>query len=1345
MDDKGIEGRFRVLLDYFDSEEQELENFFLSLKRNDDFLEKWKIMLRALIFMVVDFGSKKCSKKRSKRRDRNSVRVVVDLWLYEVEEAFYQAEDLMDEIFTEALQHRLAAEFQTKSSPVGIYAKEKERKIEEILYRIDCILKQGDALDLSGGEEYAVYRMKLQKIRFNPIWGGESPGRYIYFVDESEVFGMDVKKEEFMNILLSDDTCNKELSVIPIQGQSRIGKTTLARIIYNDPIVGQHFDLKAWFRVGDFELVKVAKAMFESFNLQSFDLKELNLQSVLYRFQFQEKLQDYLRGKRFLLVLDDVCSVNKDWELFRSTLIGAAANKCCVIVTTRKEDYASLIGTVNAYRMEPLLYDESWSLFAKFAFGNKIPSSYPDLEQIGRKIVRCCDGLPSTVKTLGSLLRFKLQVEEWKTVQLKLEASDLHDRIPSDDLPTNLKQCLRYCSLFPNDYEFKKENLVLLWMAEGLLDRQREEESGYGYFVQLFSEEHFSSYSGRDVVDAPFKMFNQREDSSFSSRYFFRLEDNSFSQFSVCIRHLSLFFRSQYDSTVIFKAIDKSSFLRTFLPLGHGSCHLSSDELHNLLSKLQFLRVLSLSRYHITELPVSIGNLKHLRYIDLSLTPINRLPESVCDLCNLQTLILSNCHSLTELPQNMWKLINLRHLNICGTDLNEMPKKMSRLESLQTLSGFVVGKESSSALQELGALFHLRTLGISKLQNIVSAEDAAKARLKNIYSLNELVLEWGGDIVDPEKDEDVIEKLQPPARLQKLHINLYFGTKFPEWLGYDFLRNIAFLRLSNCKHCLDLPPLGQLRSLKVLIIEGMDAVKRVGSEFLRRMDSVKRVGFFRIDSVKSVGSEFLGTFGNIKSLETLTFEGMPECEEWVSSDTGGDFPCLRELCIRRCPKLKGNLPKQLVNVVKVEISESQELLTTLMKEALLNKTLLHYHEKIQFISDNKIASFSEQMIVFKYEGTTESSLPKSGATESSLHMTPNIEDEADLPSNNWSNQDALQELSSFKSMKVSDVSELMEVTGLHSLKIEGCDALEFIPEEVMGRNCSLQHLYIINCCSLESIPQRHLHTVLKILYIQHCKKFESLPCVEMTQEFKLERLCIGSSCDSMIHLPLQLFPSLRSLSIWNCANLESLSMPEESQAKLTSLDALEIKDCPKLVSFPEGGLPTPNLTSIWFSNCKDLEKLPNQMHTLGSLQSLSINNCPELVSLPEGGLPSKLSILCITFCEKLILGSEWGLHKLDCLRRLEIEGGCQNVESFPEDQLLPSNLDSLRISRLSNLKNVNCRQLHHLTALKKLEISSCNELQTLPEEDLPSSLSFLCIKECPLLKPKLQNKRKRLV
>ena len=105
-----------------------------------------------------------------------------------------------------------------------------------------------------------------------------------------------------------------------------------------------------------------------------------------------------------------------------------------------------------------------------------------------------------------------------------------------------------------------------------------------------------------------------------------------------------------------------------------------------------------------------------------------------------------------------------------------------------------------------------------------------------------------------------------------------------------------------------------------------------------------------------------------------------------------------------------------------------------------------------------------------------------------------------------------------------------------------------------------------------------------------------------------------------------------------------------------------------------------------------------------------------------------------------MLGKEWGLHKLACLTWLEIEGGCKNVVSFLEENLLPNNLKSLGISGLLNLKNLNYKGLQHLTDLKTLEISCCNRLWSLPEEGLPSSLSFLCIKECSLLKSKLQNK-----
>ena len=106
----------------------------------------------------------------------------------------------------------------------------------------------------------------------------------------------------------------------------------------------------------------------------------------------------------------------------------------------------------------------------------------------------------------------------------------------------------------------------------------------------------------------------------------------------------------------------------------------------------------------------------------------------------------------------------------------------------------------------------------------------------------------------------------------------------------------------------------------------------------------------------------------------------------------------------------------------------------------------------------------------------------------------------------------------------------------------------------------------------------------------------------------------------------------------------------------------------------------------------------------------------------------------------LTVGKEWGLQKLACLSRLEIEGRCKNVVSFLKENLLPDSLKSLRISRLLNLKNLNYKGLQHLTGLKTLEIRCFNKLWSLLEEGLPSSLSFLCIKGCSLLKSKLQNK-----
>ncbi|XVF82111.1 hypothetical protein PTKIN_Ptkin16aG0018400 [Pterospermum kingtungense] len=168
----------------------------------------------------------------------------------------------------------------------------------------------------------------------------------------------------------------------------------------------------------------------------------------------------------------------------------------------------------------------------------------------------------------------------------------------------------------------------------------------------------------------------------------------------------------------------------------------------------------------------------------------------------------------------------------------------------------------------------------------------------------------------------------------------------------------------------------------------------------------------------------------------------------------------------------------------------------------------------------------------------------------------------------------------------------------------------------------------------------------------------------------------------------------------------------------------------------------PKLTSLVFFNCGSLKSL-QWIQSFKALQSLYINKCPELESLPVEGLPSSLVILCISFCEKITPQRGWKLDKLHSLRHFEIEGGCLSLKSFPEEGLLPTNLNSLHISRLLNLTSLNGKGLQNLTSLQKLEINCCDNLDSLPEHGMPSSLSSLSITNCSLLNPKLQNRKEK--
>ncbi|KAG9441055.1 hypothetical protein H6P81_016909 [Aristolochia fimbriata] len=214
--------------------------------------------------------------------------------------------------------------------------------------------------------------------------------------------------------------------------------------------------------------------------------------------------------------------------------------------------------------------------------------------------------------------------------------------------------------------------------------------------------------------------------------------------------------------------------------------------------RLKCLRILKLEHSGLEELPDSIGSLKFLKFIDLSHTAIKMLPPSICCLYNLQRLKLKSCRKLAELPEDTRHLINLSCLDTESCYLlKHMPPQMGMLRRLQLLSLFVSGTDTGRRIAELKDMTSLRVLGISRLESVVTAEEAKEANLENKIHLNQLHLEWTwergpGVGRDESNDKLVLESLSPHITLKSLTLCGYAGTSLPTWLrSLIYLQNLT--------------------------------------------------------------------------------------------------------------------------------------------------------------------------------------------------------------------------------------------------------------------------------------------------------------------------------------------------------------------------------------------------------------------------------------------------------------------------------------------------------------------------------------------------------------------------
>ncbi|KAB1205402.1 putative disease resistance RPP13-like protein 1 [Morella rubra] len=1208
----------------------ELMDFFGGRKSTAKLLKQLEIQLLSVSAVLEDAGEKQVTHPDVKK------------WFNELKDAVYDAEDLLDKIATEALGRKLDAEFQgtaiTKvrnriSTSVNHFVKGIDSEIKELLETLEFLAKQKDIIGLRAG-----VGEKLPK-----SFPTTSP------VEESSVFGRDNDKKVIINLLLSDCGRGNEMSVIAIVGMGGIGKTTVAQLVYNDSRVRSHFNLQAWFCVSEeFDESTIKKSIIEAVTELPCDIRDPD--------QIQVTLQEKLKDKCFLLVLDDVWTENPVHQKFLNEILRYGVRGSKIIITTRNESVVAAMHVIAIHSLDKLSEESCWSLLRKHAFHDSSITKHPELEELGQNIVKKCQCLPLAIKAIGDLLWSERNVEKWDKI-LKSELWDFPidktDILPALRLsylylPSHLKRCFSYCSIFPKGYGFQKEQLVLMWMGEGFLHQSKietMEEIGDRYFLALVSRSLFQQ-SGDDKLH--FRMHDLVHDlaKSVAGQFSFTLEGHSSHELVQRTRHLS-FFCASLDK---FEKIDESFYqpkkLRTFVALDSSSWAskvLRENVIHKLLPMLRCLRVLSLSNNRdITTLPSSIDEIKHLRYLDFSFTRLKRLPNSICKLHNLQTLKLLGCGYLLALPTDLSRLVLLRHLDIAGTGIKEMPTKLGSLKFLYTLTAFVIGKGIGSSIRELQNLNDIRgTLSLLQLQNVEPPKDAKNAGLKYKKYLEMLVLEWDGTTQRSDIDfETVLKHLRPHTSLKSLSIKGYGGGIFPDWVGDPSFCNIASLHLQKCKYIRSLPPLGQLCSLKELSIVGLDGIVTVGREFCGNRNS-------------STSSSSIQSF---EGLKVLRFEQMLGWEEWLSSSNA--FPDLKELYIKNCPKLTGGskltggLPIHIPSLAKLEIDSCPKLVASLLgSRAMMKNASIRLEQqpsgmrKLYVCKVNEVASLE-------------------GIMDSNGHLQElEIDDCSSLMSFPWDTG----RLSSEKSIRISESPNLELPIDTNSCSIEtlwlwdSCDSLRSFPLELFPK---LRDLTFYDCRNLEclTVPE-HDDRDLEIsnIHIRYCDKFASFPKGGLRAS------------------------NLTSLDVNRCKSLTSL--PDKMHLLLPSLLTLRIAYCPQMESFPEGGLPS-NLNSLAICRCEKLtaNRMGWGLQNLISLTTFEISGESQgVISFPEVGLlPTSLIDLRMCHFRDLKSLDKNGLQHLTFLRNLYMDE-CKELEQMPEKGL-PASLSSLEVRGCPLLK-----------------------------------------------------------
>nr|UBY07244.1 NBS-LRR disease resistance protein [Dasypyrum villosum] len=751
----------------------------------------------------------------------------VKLWADEVRELSYNMEDVVDKFLVrvEGIQqpHDNTGRFkELKNKMIGLFKKGKNH--HRIADAVKEIKEQLQEVAARRDRNKVVVPNPMERIAIDPCL------RALY-ADATELVGIYGKRDQELMRLLSikgDDVSNKRLKKVSIVGFGGLGKTTLARAVY-DKIKGD-FDCRAFVPVGQNpDMKKVLRDILIDLGNPHSDLAMLDANQLI------KKLHEFLENKRYLVIIDDIWD-EKLWEginfafsnrnnlgsrLITTTRIVGVSNSCC----SSDDD--------SVYQMEPLSVDDSRRLFYKRIFPgeNGCPNEF---EQVSRDILKKCGGVPLAIITIASALAGGQKVKpkcEWDILLQSLGSGLTEDnsleemrRILSfsySNLPSHLKTCLLHLCIYPEDSLIYRDRLIWKWVAEGFVHHGNQGTSlfllGLNYFNQLINRSMIQPiYDGLGHVYAC-RVHDMVLDLicnlSHEAKFVNVLDDigNSISSQSN-VRRLSIQNRNEdYPAKPLTNIMSMSRVrsITIFPPVFSIMPALSSLQLNlKNVGHLIHLRYLGLANSGISELPAEIGNLQFLEVLDLE--------------CNRGLYGV-------ELPATVSKLRRLICLKV-DMDVVVPVGTFQNLTSIEVMMSILVSLNITA--QELGNLARLRQLHISLKDGSLDLYEGFVKSLCNLRHIENLCIYCNSKETSFELMDLLGERWVPPAHLRQ------FESRMPSqlsalrgWIKRDpsHLSNLSKLILYLVKEVQqeDVEIIGGLLSLGRLWIKSTHQTQRL--------------------------------------------------------------------------------------------------------------------------------------------------------------------------------------------------------------------------------------------------------------------------------------------------------------------------------------------------------------------------------------------------------------------------------------------------------------------------------------------------------------------------------------